>query len=635
MPVARPGRPLRAASLIAAAWLAGCASTPSDVGSSQTTTPAAAPTTAPVAPPATSPGPGTVATPAATPVSAQPAPPLADATAAGSAADLQSVETSQFNRLQAPAKEARADIAARFKAEGANRAERHARPEMMPAAPAIALNIMPVEPAADTARYGKIDPNPVHLVQSEPVSTFSIDVDTGAYANVRRFLRQGSLPPADAVRVEELVNYFPYDYPLPKAGGAPFSVSLELAATPWNPDTHLLRIGLKGQDLAKATLPPANLVFLVDVSGSMSPAERLPLLKAALKLLVPQLRAQDRVSLVVYASGTAVVLEPTPGDQHEKIIAAIDSLRAQGSTAGEGGLRLAYRMARQAFIPGGINRVLLGTDGDFNVGITDFGQIKALVEAQRKDGISLSALGFGTSNYNEHLMEQIADAGDGNYSYIDQLSEGNKVLVNEMTSTLATIAKDVKIQVEFNPAEVLEYRLVGYENRLLRNEDFANDKVDAGEVGAGHTVTALYELTLKGAARRQLEPLRYGNAPVVAGEARFAGELGELRLRYKAPGSDTSTRLALPIERKMIKPLASTSADYRFATAVAGFGQLLRGGRHTGSFGYDEARQLALAARGEDRFGYRNEFLQLVDLAKALAPRKVSVGPEGRAGDQE
>lgn len=489
---------------------------------------------------------------------------------------------------------------------------------------------MPRVPAVETARYGKLEDNPVHLVRSEPVSTFSIDVDTGAYANVRRFLRQGRLPPADAVRVEELVNYFPYSYPLPTPGGAPFSVSFELAPTPWNNDTHLLRVGLKGQDIAKQSLPSANLVFLVDVSGSMSPPERLPLLKAALRLLVPQLRAQDRVSLVVYASGVGVVLEPTPGNQHEKIMAAIDSLRAQGSTNGEGGLRLAYRVARQAFIPKGINRILLCTDGDFNVGITDFGQIKKLVEDERKAGISLSALGFGTDNYNEHLMEQIADAGDGNYSYIDQLNEGQKVLVNEMTSTLATIAKDVKIQIEFNPKEVLEYRLIGYENRILRNEHFSNDRVDAGEVGAGHTVTALYELTLAGAKKRRIEALRYSKEPVTKGEAKFTGELGELRIRYKTPASDTSARMAVPVTRKMLRPLSEATADFRFAAAVAAFGQLLRGGRYTGSFDYEKIQELARPARGDDRFGYRNEFVQLVDLAKALTPQKIS--GESRSG---
>ncbi len=476
--------------------------------------------------------------------------------------------------------------------------------------------------APQTARYGKFEDNPVHLTRSEPVSTFSIDVDTGAYANVRRFLRQGQLPPTGAIRVEELINYFPYAYPLPQAGGAPFGVSLELAPTPWNADTHLLRIGLKAQDIAKQSLPPANLVFLVDVSGSMSPPERLPLLKSALRLLVPQLRAQDRVSLVVYASGTAVILEPTAGNQHEKILAALDSLRAQGSTNGEGGLRLAYNMARQGYIDQGINRVLLCTDGDFNVGVTHPNELKKLVEDQRKAGVSLSTLGFGTNNYNEHLMEQIADAGDGNYSYIDQLNEGQKVLVNEMTSTLATIARDVKIQVEFNPAQVLEYRLIGYENRALRQEDFSNDQVDAGDIGAGHTVTALYELTLNGAKKRQIEALRYGQEAKTS--AKLADELGELRIRYKLPNADSSTRLAAPFTRQQLKPLAETSADYRFAAAVAAFGQALRGGRYTGNFDYDKIQELARPARGDDPYGYRNEFIQLLSLAKSLTPQKVT-----------
>jgi Ca-activated chloride channel homolog len=569
-------------ALVIALLLAGCAA-------QQTDTPAAK---------------SEVSTPVASPADAAPPPAVAplrvERSGALSRGDEASASRESFNRLLK------------------SQAERNA---------AAGLQYAPIaEPPVETARYGKLDDNPVRVVRSEPVSTFSIDVDTGAYANIRRFLRQGRVPPADAVRVEELVNYFPYAYPLPEAGGAPFGVSLELAPTPWNADTHLLRIGLKGQDLAKQSLPPANLVFLVDVSGSMSPPERLPLLKASLRLLVPQLRAQDRVSLVVYASGTGVVLEPTAGDEHEKIMAAIDGLRAQGSTNGEGGLRLAYRMARQAFIAGGINRILLATDGDFNVGITDRGQIKQLVENERRAGISLSTLGFGTNNYNEHLMEQIADAGDGSYSYIDQLNEGHKVLVNEMTSTLATIAKDVKIQVEFNPAEVLEYRLVGYENRVLRNEDFANDRVDAGDVGAGHTVTALYELTLAGARKRQVEALRYGDAAAdhatAAGETtKFAGELGELRIRYKAPSGDTSKRIATPITRAMLRPLPETSPEYRFAAAVAAFGQLLRGGHHTGSFDYEQVQALARPARGEDRFGYRNEFIQLVNLAKALTPQ--------------
>lgn len=380
---------------------------------------------------------------------------------------------------------------------------------------------------ADRETYGHFDDNPVKRVAEAPVSTFSIDVDTGSYANVRRFLNQGRLPVKDAVRVEEMINYFSYDYPLPKDKTEPFLVTTEIAPTPWNKDTRLLRIGLKGYDIAPDKLPNANLVFLIDVSGSMSSPDKLPLLKSGLKLLVQKLRAQDRVSIVVYAGSTGVVLEATPGDQKGKIIAAIDGLTAGGSTAGGAGIQLAYAMAEQSFIPGDINRVLLATDGDFNVGIVSFEALKDLIEQKHKTGISLTTLGFGTGNYNERLMEQLADAGDGNYAYIDNLNEANKVLVNEMSSTLETIARDVKIQIEFNPAVVAEYRLVGYENRVLKREDFGNDKVDAGDIGAGHSVTALYELTLVGSPGRKIEPLRYGSEPPAKGNP---DELAWLRL---------------------------------------------------------------------------------------------------------
>ena len=334
-------------------------------------------------------------------------------------------------------------------------------------------------------QYGKIDENPVRRASEVPVSTFSIDVDTGSYANVRRLIREGRRPPQDAVRVEELINYFTYDYPVARTSGHPFAVSTEVAPCPWNSQNLLVRIGLRATDVDKAELPPANLVFLVDVSGSMQPEERLPLLQKSLKLLVDQLRPQDRVSLVTYASGTRVVLTPTSGAEKSTILNAIDDLRAGGSTAGEAGIQLAYRMAQSGFIQGGINRILLGTDGDFNVGVTNFEDLKTLAADKRKTGVSLTTLGFGVGNYNEHLMEQLADAGDGSYAYIDTLNEGHKVLVEQMTQTLAVVAKDVKIQVEFNPAAVSEYRQIGYENRALKREDFNNDKVDAGEVGAG------------------------------------------------------------------------------------------------------------------------------------------------------
>ena len=474
---------------------------------------------------------------------------------------------------------------------------------------------MPVPDQPSNERYGQISDNPIHRVAEAPVSTFSVDVDTGSYSNVRRLLNGGALPPADAVRVEELINYFPYDYALPR-DGRPFAVHTALAPAPWNAQRVLLRVAIKGQDVAKQNLPPANLVFLVDVSGSMESADKLPLLRSSLKLLVDQMRPVDRISLVTYAGSTQVVLPPTSGADKATIKAAIDGLRAGGGTAGASGIELAYRAAQQSFIDGGINRILLATDGDFNVGVSDTEQLKKMVEAKRRTGISLSTLGFGTGNYNEQLMEQIADVGDGAYSYVDNLMEGHKVLVSEMTSTLATIAKDVKVQIEFNPALVQEYRQIGYENRQLRREDFHNDKVDAGDIGAGHTVTALYELTLTG-ARGAIDPLRYG-AAVTAGDAR-SGELAHLRLRYKRPGQSSSELIETPIRREAMKPLDQADADFRFATAVAGFGQVLRGGRHTGGWTVADARALAAGSVGEDRFGYRGEFLRLAGLAQALA----------------
>ncbi|PZW99446.1 Ca-activated chloride channel family protein [Pseudomonas sp. 478] len=370
-------------------------------------------------------------------------------------------------------------------------------------------------------QYQALADNPIHSVAEAPVSTFSADVDTGAYANVRRLLNQGRLPPEGAVRLEEMVNYFPYDYALP-TDGSPFGVTTELAPSPWNPHTRLLRIGIKASDRAVAQLAPANLVFLVDVSGSMDRREGLPLVKSTLKLLVDQLREQDRVSLVVYAGDSRVVLEPTSGREKAKIRTAIDQLTAGGSTAGASGIELAYQMAQQAFIPKGINRILLATDGDFNVGISDFDSLKQMAVDKRKTGVSLTTLGFGVDNYNEHLMEQLADAGDGNYAYIDNLREARKVLVDQLGSTLGVVAKNVKLQVEFNPAQVSEYRLLGYENRALKREDFSNDKVDAGEIGAGHTVTALYEIVPKG-EKGWLEPLRYGSSGAVT-----SGKSGEI-----------------------------------------------------------------------------------------------------------
>ncbi|WP_248281042.1 VWA domain-containing protein [Azoarcus sp. TTM-91] len=491
------------------------------------------------------------------------------------------------------------------------------QPAAMPSA-ALARIAQPapaMQPSAsDREQYQPIERHGVLRVAETPVSTFSIDVDTGSYTNLRRLLRAGQLPPRDAIRVEELVNYFPYAYPLPK-DNTPFAVSTEVAPTPWNRNSLLLRIGIQAADPAKETLPPANLVFLVDVSGSMSTADKLPLLKQAMKRFVAELRPQDRLSLVTYSGRTQVVLEPTAGDRKAQMIAAIDGLQAAGATAGGAGIELAYTLAQQGFLKDGINRVLLATDGDFNVGITRFETLKDLVAERRKLGISLTTLGFGTGNYNDQLMEQLADAGDGAYRYIDNLNEAQKVLVDEFSSTLATVAHDVKIQLEFNPAVVSEYRQIGFENRALRREDFSNDKVDAGEIGAGHRVTALYEITLAGTPGR-LEPLRYAAAETARSKA---GELAFLRLRYKPAHGEDSRLLEVPLRRADIRQ-DKGSEDFRFAAAVAAFGQRLSdGGRYLNDFGFNDIASLARASRGEDPYGYRGEFLGLVRLAEGLA----------------
>lgn len=472
--------------------------------------------------------------------------------------------------------------------------------------------------AVNRENYEHFDDSQIKLVAEAPVSTFSIDVDTGAYSNVRRMINSGNLPREDAVRVEELINYFAYDYPVPENSGTPFSVTTEIGVTPWNPDTRLLHIGIKGYDVTAKELPASNLVFLVDVSGSMNSPKKLGLLKSALKLLTKQMRGEDRISIVVYAGASGVVLEPVAGNQSAKIAQALDSLSAGGSTNGAAGIRSAYQLAEQEFIKGGINRVILATDGDFNVGTVNFEALKDLVEEKRKTGISLTTLGFGTGNYNDHLMEQLADAGNGNYSYIDTLNEAQKVLVDEISSTLNTIAKDVKIQLEFNPAVVAEYRLIGYENRALNREDFNNDKIDAGEIGAGHTVTALYEVTLTSSKNKAMDPLRYSSTETT-GE-KHSNELANLRLRYKEPAASKSKLIEQVIKTSDVETrLANTSDRYRFSASVAGFGQLLRGGKYTEEFAYDDVLELARKARGNDSFGYRGEFISLVNLAKSLS----------------
>ncbi len=471
----------------------------------------------------------------------------------------------------------------------------------------------------NTESYDRIYENPFLAAAKTPLSTFAIDVDTASYSNVRRFLTRGRLPPAGAVRVEELINYFTYAYPQP-AGQTPFSTTAEVSACPWNSKHRLVHIGLQGRRIAKKQMPPRNLVFLLDVSGSMSSPNKLPLLKAALRLLVGQLTEQDRVAMVVYAGSSGLVLPSTPGNQREKILSALGRLQAGGSTNGGAGIQLAYKVARESFRQGGINRVILATDGDFNVGNTSQSGLVRLIEKERQSGVFLTALGFGMGNYKDSTMEKLANKGNGNYAYIDTINEARKVLVNEAGATLVTIAKDVKIQVEFNPARVSAYRLIGYENRLLRARDFNDDKKDAGEIGAGHSVTALYEVVpagVKAPAAGKIDKLKYQKPSLSA--ASSSGELLTLKLRYKKPDGDTSKLLTTTVtdDRQ-----AAASTSLRFSSAVAAFGMLLRGSRHKGDASFAMVKKLAAAAVGPDKHGYRAEFLKLVDRAAALADKK-------------
>jgi Ca-activated chloride channel family protein len=491
------------------------------------------------------------------------------------------------------------------------------------------------EPGPDTSRYQHRSDSGISQVTEAPVSTFAMDVDTGSYSNVRGYIKRGVLPPMDAVRVEEMINYFPYDYPQP-SGDDPFAVTTETARCPWNQEHLLLRIGVQTKSESLKTMPPANLVFLVDVSGSMQTEDKLPLLQDSLRTLVASLRAQDRVSIVTYAGRESIALAPTPGSDRVKILAAINELSASGSTAGEAGIRTAYDLARRSFVRDGINRVILATDGDFNVGVRDTEQLKSLVAQQRKSGVYLSTLGFGSGNYNDELMEQIADVGNGNYSYIDSLREGRKVLRENLQTTLHTVAKDVKVQVEFQPARIREYRLVGYENRMLAREDFKNDAVDAGEIGAGTSVTAIYELWPVGSPS-SVEPLRYKRphkdnaaprppSPAAAQDPQrndgLTGELAFVRVRYQSPTGGASRQLEHAVHAAhAARPFAQASDDFRFAAAVAGFGQALRGGRHTGDFDLPQVVAIADHARGQDPEGYRREFVALVRETAALRDR--------------
>ncbi|WP_420898797.1 vWA domain-containing protein [Eikenella corrodens] len=472
-------------------------------------------------------------------------------------------------------------------------------------------------PRQNTERYGHYEPNPVHAVAEQPVSAFSIDVDTGSYANIRRFLTQtGRLPPADAVRIEEIINYFDYGYAKPTDGN-PFAVHTETVDSPFRSGAKLIRIGIQAKEVSQAALPPANLVFLVDVSGSMYSRDKLPMVKYTLCTLAHQTRAQDRITLVTYADGNKVVLPPTPGNQRQKILAALDSLKAGGSTAGENAIQQAYQAAQRAYIRNGINRILLATDGDFNVGITDFNTLRSMVAEKRKSGISLTTLGFGSGNYNERLMEQLADAGDGNYSYIDSPEEAQKVLHRQLSSTLATVAQDVKIQVEFNPATVKEYRLIGYENRMLAREDFNNDQVDAGDIGAGHNVTSLYEIIPAGQTG-WLPESRYQAAPAANDKA--ASEYAFINLRYKLPGQSNSILINRPVAVGS-KPLAQGSNATRQAVAAAAFGELLRGGKYSGNFGWSQTLELARSAQSPDHHGLRRQFVQLIEKAQQLSSK--------------
>jgi len=465
-------------------------------------------------------------------------------------------------------------------------------------------------------RFTSFVENPLFNPAQHPVSTFSIDVDTASYSFVRRQLQRGKLPPKDAVRVEEMLNYFAYAYPIPQNRSVPFSTTVAVLDSPWNKGNKLLHIGIKGYAVTEQ--PDSNLVFLVDVSGSMESPDKLPLVKQSLHLLLDVLKPTDRISIVVYAGAAGAVLEPTQVKEKDKILAALDRLQAGGSTAGAQGLMLAYQLAEQNFDKNAVNRVILATDGDFNVGVTQDQRLEDFVKLKKDKGIYLSVLGFGEGNYQDALMQTLAQNGNGVAAYIDTLSEARKVLVNEATAMLFPIANDVKIQVKFNPALVKEYRLIGYETRALQREDFNNDKVDAGNIGAGHSVTALYEITPHTSERALMDDLRYGKGP--APTAGTDSEYGFVKLRYKLPGKQESQLISAPITRDAPPPTGQLKQEMDFATAVAGFAQLLRGGKYIQDFTYDDVIALAQANKGADEYGYRTEFIQLVRMAKIADP---------------
>lgn len=476
------------------------------------------------------------------------------------------------------------------------------------------------QPAWNTEEYDAVHENIFHGALQNPLSTFSIDVDAASYSNMRRFINNGQRPPVDAVRIEEMVNYFDYSYQQPE-GENPFRVYTEISSAPWNEKHKLVHIGLQGKIIPTENLPASNLVFLIDVSGSMESPNKLPLLKASFKMLVQQLRDQDRVAIVVYAGAAGLVLPSTSGSDKKTIIEALEKLEAGGSTAGGAGIQLAYAIAKQNFRQGGNNRVILATDGDFNIGESSNGGMERLIEQKRNDGIFLTVLGFGMGNYKDSKMEILADKGNGNYAYIDTILEAQKVLVNEFGGTLFTIAKDVKLQIEFNPTKVQAYRLIGYENRMLKSEDFNNDKKDAGELGSGHTVTALYEIIPQGVESEfyRIDELKY-QTPRVTKEANQSKELMTIKLRYKSPDGDVSKLIVHSLLDSNIL-LSRTSDDFRWSASVAAFGMLLRDSEFVKGFSYDNVLQLAQGSRGEDKNGYHAEFMNLVKSMGLVASR--------------
>jgi len=471
-------------------------------------------------------------------------------------------------------------------------------------------------PSPGFESYDTIDENGWFSTRDKPLSTFSVDVDAASYGNVRRFITQGQLPPVDAVRIEELINYFDYDYPDPR-GRHPFSITTEVAECPWNPENRLVHIGLQGERVVVEELPPGNLVFLIDVSGSMNQPDKLPLLKSSFRMFVDQLRPQDRVAIVVYAGAAGLVLPSTSGCHRERILRAIDCLEAGGSTAGGAGIRLAYRVAEENFLEDGNNRVILATDGDFNVGASSDGDMVRLIEEKRQSGVFLTVLGFGEGNLKDSKMEKIADKGNGHYAYIDNIIEAKKVLINEMGATLLTIARDVKLQVEFNPARVTSYRLIGYENRVLRDRDFDDDTKDAGEIGAGHSVTALYEIALADRDdERSGRPLKYSDVLVRDG-ARRSAELLTVSFRYKQP-AESESRLLSHVVKDRTTRFADASDDFRFSAAVAEYGMILRDSPEKGDATLAQVIAIARSARGEDLHGYRAEFVSLAEMTELL-----------------